>query len=393
MSTQTVYYNSPSGIHPTSRATITLSARREGVNIIVDANIEATLVYNDGYINYDGEINFNMWIGTNTASANIKGYSDRWAVGTPRTRTRHCSMTFPSLDDNFPIGINMTTPSPNQSFNMAGQTVNLTTDKFVKPTSPTWFNYTPRPCEINQAPLLTWGGAQVGSTGQISYDVVVRSSRPDGSWTDFILISAAQAPTSYQEVPLSQMNVLGQKPFVGVGYQYGIRSWDNGYSNSDAYFHPDPIYPVFNPPSKPSVRLSSNTVKIRTGNITVSWSVSSLGSGSLSYYKVWHRVKIKGTWSVWGLLYQGTNSSYTYPMSHFPNASNGDEIQFKIGVANSWGLYTESSVTPSVVVRGNQMYVKINNLWKEGIPYVKVNNQWKEGVPYIKVGGQWREGT
>lgn len=36
------------------------------------------------------------------------------------------------------------------------------------------------------------------------------------------------------------------------------------------------------------------------------------------------------------------------------------------------------------------LYLKINNIWKTGIPYIKVNGEWKTGIPYIKINGEWR---
>lgn len=70
-----VYYQSWTS--PTSSATIYMDTYRDGADTVVNAKIVCNLVYSSGYVNYDGEINFNMWSGKVSASANIKGYNDR----------------------------------------------------------------------------------------------------------------------------------------------------------------------------------------------------------------------------------------------------------------------------------------------------------------------------
>lgn len=70
---------SQSWTNPTSTANIYMDVYRNGATLTVNATVVCTLTYSSGYINYDGEINFNMWHGGASASANIKGYSDRWA--------------------------------------------------------------------------------------------------------------------------------------------------------------------------------------------------------------------------------------------------------------------------------------------------------------------------
>ena len=73
--------------------------------------------------------------------------------------------------------------------------------------------------------------------------------------------------------------------------------------------------------------------------------------------------------------------------------SNGDLIQFRIRVKNSWGQYSTYLTTSSVPVRGNQMWIKINGTWVEGDTYLKVNGAWVEATPYIKRNGVWYETT
>ena len=228
---------SQSWTNPTSTATIYMDTYRDGADIIVNATVVCTLTYSSGYIVYDGEINFNMWSGSVSASANIKGYSDRWSANTARTRTRTCSMRVRNLSNSLDIGFNMTIPDSRPAgaaFRIGNQNQSLPTSWYTAPTAPTWSNISPNPCNIKQAPLILWGGASAGSLGVLKYDVEVRSTKPTMpvTWTNWLRIATAQADTSYQEINLNLMNVLGQTPFVGVQYQYRIRSTDNTYSQS-----------------------------------------------------------------------------------------------------------------------------------------------------------------
>lgn len=396
MGTGNYYYNSPSGVSPTSRAEINFNITRDKADIIVEANVSATLVYSSGFINYDGEINFNMSYGSNSASATIKEYYDRWSVGTPRTREVSCSMRFPSTESSFTIDFNISTPSPNQSLNTGDQSITIETDAFVKPTNPTWFSYTPNPCSINQAPLFTWGGAQAGSTGVLRYDIIVRSSKPEGGWTEWLQISNNQVNASYQEVVLSQMNIYGVKPFYGVRYQYGIRSSDGGYSTADSWYHPADVVPIFREPTAPSDISVSTTSPKLDGSVTLKWSGATGGDGKIEGYRLDVRSSRKGSgsWAVWVKKYEGSNTSYTYDIQkNFPTAKNGDSIQFRISTYNSWGQTSSYSYSAVITFRSNQIYVKVNGSWREGILYVKVNGNWREGKPYIKVNASWREGT
>lgn len=105
------YHNTWSYTAPSGTTEITLNSRRSGANIIVDATVTCTFKYSDDYIAYDGEINFNMWSGSVNASANIKGYSDRWYYGNGASRTRTCSMTITSTNSSIDVGFNVTVPA------------------------------------------------------------------------------------------------------------------------------------------------------------------------------------------------------------------------------------------------------------------------------------------
>lgn len=71
--------------------------------------------------------------------------------------------------------------------------------------------------------------------------------------------------------------------------------------------------------------------------------------------------------------------------------SNGDIIQFRVRIKNSYGQYSSYLTTTNVPVRGNQMWIKINGTWVEGDAYLKTNNTWVEATPYIKINGAWKE--
>ena len=391
---------SQSWTNPTSTATIYMDTYRDGADIIVNATVVCTLTYSSGYIVYDGEINFNMWSGSVSASANIKGYSDRWSANTARTRTRTCSMRVRNLSNSLDIGFNMTIPDSRPAgaaFRIGNQSQSLPTSWYTAPTAPTWSNISPNPCNIKQAPLILWGGASAGSLGVLKYDVEVRSTKPTTpvTWTNWLRIATAQADTSYQEINLNLMNVFGQTPFVGVQYQYRIRSTDNTYSQSS--WRETPVLTVsFVSPTPPTnYTLTSTTVK-KDGVLGISWSGATGGDGSISSYKVSSRYFNHNTnlWTNWEQQYQGNNDNYSFNIADvYPNARNGDSIQLRISTINSWGQESSYLVTALIKIRGNQIWIKINGDWKEGDLFIKISGDWVEATPYIKVGGDWKEST
>lgn len=380
-------------ITPSAVATVYANAYRNGTDVIVDVTVACTLVYNSGYINYDGEINFNIWYGGNSASANIKEYSDRWAAGTARTRTRDLQLRFPQVSGAVNLGFNMTVPSGNVVFKINDTYRTVYAPDYTYPTAPTWANITPSPCSINAAPLITWGGAKAGSSGQLVYDVEVNSKKPDGSWAGWLRISNSQSSTSYQETVLKNMNVWGQKPYVGVQYQYRIRVWDSFVGGTD-WRYTSSLNVSFGSPTPPTNYVLSNTSIKKNGSVRISWSGASGGTGSITSYQLDYRIYNHKTssWSSWTTIYNGTSTSYTFYIANFyKNASNRDLVQFRIRTKNSWSQWSSYKTTSSVTVRGNQMWIKINGSWKEGDTYLKVNGSWKEATPYIKVNGSWKE--
>ncbi len=309
---------------PTSRTDVWFETYRDGAKVIIKAIVEVTLLYSSGYFNYDGEINFNMWTGENNASVHIKEYYDRWSVGTDRTRRRECTLSFESTGSNFEVGCNVTVPAGHVSIAMPNQYKWLTTPEFESPTAPTWCNINPNPCGIDNKPLITWGGAKQGSLGVLAYDVQVRSSRPSGGWTNWLQISDAQEKTSYQEVILRQMSVHGQAPFLGVKYQYRIRSTDKKYSWT-GWIESNELSVSFNNPTAPtSYTLSPTSVK-KDGEVKISWSGANGGSGGIDSYQLQYRIYNKNTsqWSPWILGYQGASTNYTFKVPNFYGIQDG----------------------------------------------------------------------
>lgn len=388
------YYNSWSYTAPSGTAEVWIDATRNGVNVTVNATVKCTFRYSNDYIAYNGEINFKMWRDANNASATIKGYYDRWYATNEWSRTRSCSMTFPWYGNDMVLGFNMTVPPGNSRFSIPNTEINLDVPDYIAPCAPTWCNISPNPCSINAAPTITWGGATAGSSGRILYDVEVRSSTPTGGWTNWLRIANSQTATSYQEIVLSGMNVNNQKPFAGVKYQYRIRVWDGVQTASGWINSPELVVGFINPSPPTSYTLSDSSIK-KDGSITITWSGASGGSGSIVRYYLDWRIYDHNTkkWTDWDRL-STTNTNYTFNiLEYYQNATNGDQLQFRISVLNSWNVPSDYLTIPAISVRGNQMWIKINGSWVEGDTYLKVNGTWVEATPYIKVNNIWYETT
>lgn len=388
------YYNSWSYTAPSGTAEVWIDATRNGVNVTVNATVKCTFRYSNDYIAYNGEINFNMWRDANNASATIKGYYDIWYATNEWSRTRSCSMTFPWYGNDMVLGFNMTVPPGNSRFSIPNTEINLDVPDYIAPGVPTWCNISPNPCSINAAPTITWGGATAGSSGRILYDVEVRSSTPTGGWTNWLRIANSQTATSYQEIVLSGMNVNNQKPFAGVKYQYRIRVWDGVQTASGWINSPELVVGFINPSPPTSYTLSDSSIK-KDGSITITWSGASGGSGSIVRYYLDWRIYDHNTkkWTDWDRL-STTNTNYTFNiLEYYQNATNGDQLQFRISVLNSWNVPSDYLTIPAISVRGNQMWIKINGSWVEGDTYLKVNGTWVEATPYIKVNNIWYETT
>lgn len=266
---------------------------------------------------------------------------------------------------------------------------------YIAPTAPTWVSISPNPCNINNKPIITWGGAVAGSNGVLVYDVEVASTKSSGGWTNWVRISNSQSSTTYNEGILTNMNIDGQRPFVGVKYKYRIRSYDGktGYDTGLSAWKESPELTVsFTAPSAPTVRWSASTVK-RNKSVNVSWSGASGGSGTITNYTlVVSLVGANQSTVISTKTYTQTSTSRTINvLSEFPSAKNGNYLKANVYTNNSWGQRSSASSSVYTLVKGNQMWVKINGTWKEGECYIKINGAWREGLPYIKVNGTWRE--
>lgn len=79
--------------------------------------------------------------------------------------------------------------------------------------------------------------------------------------------------------------------------------------------------------------------------------------------------------------------------SFYQDAKNGDLLQFRIRVLNSWGQYSDYLTIPAIKVKGNQMWIKVNGSWVEADCFFKVNGNWVEATPYVKINGEWKESS
>lgn len=378
---------------PATITDVTFVSTRNGANVTVTATVTVTMRYASGYFNYDGEINFNMWSGSNYASANIKTYSERWTTSMPRSRTRTCSMTFANTGGALSIGWNVTVPSGHSSIAVPERYVSLGVPSYNAPTAPSWININPNPCEVNSSALISWGGASAGSLGVLRYDVQVRALTPSNAWTSWVTLAYAQAPTSFTVQKFTGTTVSGQTPYVGIKYQYRVRSNDNAYASSGWITTPE-LGITFIAPTVPTNYMISDTSVKKDGSLDISWSGATGGSGTIASYVLEYRFYNHRTssWSAWDSISSSSADSYTFNVQEFqPTASNGDLIQFRIKTINSWGQESTYLITSSIKVRGNQLWIKKGGSWVEGECYIKSSGSWKEGTPYVKTNGSWKE--
>ena len=388
------YTTSGSG-SPTMDVTIYMDTFRERDKVSITASAVCSFRYSDGFLNYPPYYaSFNIWTVGASQSAWIvepKQGGNQWRASDQMSRTVTMTMsvtTSSSADIN--VGYNIQVPDGQIALKTpdGDNYVKLSVPAFNAPTAPTWLNINPNPCLVNAKSLLTWGGAITGSLGILAYDVEFRASKPSGGWTDWGRLANAQTGTSFQNVEPINMDIYGQKPYIGIQYQFRVRASDGTYSTSDWIYKTLDI--SFGSPTAPtSYKLSST--RIKKGNpVTVSWSGGSGGTGTISKYYVEVRTydHITSRWSNWSQVYSGNSTSYTYSNA---NLKNNDLIQFRIRLSNSWGQYTSYLTTSNVTIKSNQMWIKINGTWREGEVYIKVNGTWRSGAPYIKINNVWKE--
>lgn len=378
---------------PTMDTQIYMDVFRENTTIRVVVSAVCTFRYSDGYLNPSYYATLNVWTATDRQSVPILEYGESWRASDEMSRTRTVSVTLTSTSDKVEVGFNISGAEGQHSL-VTPDAENYTTldaPAYVAPTAPTWFRINPNPCDINQAPLLTWGGATAGSNGVLTYDLEIQSLKPDGSWSSWSRLLNASQSTSYQEVAIKDITVYSQKPFLGVQYQYRVRSSDN-YATTSNWIYGTLNVTFGNPTPPTSYTVNPQKVKPK-GTIQLSWSGASGGGGNISQYQLQQRSydHTTQTWGSWTDIGNTTISNFNYAVPE--QLTSGDLIQFRIRVLNSWGQLSSWLTTSSVTVSGNRMWFKINNIWKETEVYLKINNLWKEVVPYIKVSGTWKEST
>lgn len=393
------YHNTWSYTSPSGTTDITLNSSRSGANVVVNATVTCTFAYSSDYIAYDGEINFNLWSGSVTSSANIKGYSDRWYYSGGASRTRTCSITLTTTSSSVEVAFNVTVPAGNSRFAVPTTTITLGDTPYSAPSAPTWLSINPNPCSITSAPVLTWGGASAGSLGTLLYDVEARQTKTNGDWTDWVRWSSAQSAASYTCPVIQNTTINGISTFAGVQYQYRIRSSDGSYETSDWITSPN-VTVTFTAPTAPT-SVTWNVSKAEAGDsITLRWSGASGGSADITWYRVRMRVysQSTGTWSSWRTMGYPTSTSYTVALTDsyamFADLKSGDLIQGAVRVTNDYDQDSSEALSGYVTISGgNVIWIKVNDTWREGQCYIKISDTWREGTPYIKVNDTWREST
>lgn len=379
-------------------------AYRNKQNVTFDATCTCTFKYpsGGGLIGRGYEVLFWFWVYGIQYTAVISSTDDTWRASSEASRTVKIYSNAITLTGGTTQGVayqvysNLSSGAMQMPYTETG--VDYPTFNGV--TKPTWISATPNPCEINQAPLITWGGASAGSMGTLVYDIQVQSSKPDGSWTDWLTIGSGRAGTSYPEIPLKNMNVLGQTAFIGVKYQYRVRSSDAQYTTSDWIYIT--ISTSFISPSTPRSswwNVSSLPKNATRSPFTLSWSGATGGSGNITGYKIVFRAYHQATksWTDWAWTQAYTtntsNKTFWFPesVSKLEPFKNNDRIQAAIMTINSWGADSGWYWSPELLIRGNQVWIKINGSWREGEPFIKINGSWKEGEPFVKINGSWRE--
>ena len=149
-----------------------------------------------------------------------------------------------------------------------------------------------------------------------------------------------------------------------VNYGYGTASLSIG-----AYTPPVPGNPSY-------VTLSEfgygDTLSLTFGTV----------SGA-SGYRVYYSVN-GGAYALKATVYSG---SYT-DSSH--NLKPGDTLSVIVSAYSSGG--ESSGRASSTVTVSGGMRLKVNSVWKRGVPYVKVGSTWKKAkAVYVNVGGSWRK--
>lgn len=392
------YTNTWTYTGPTATATVNISATRSGANITVTGTITCSFVYSDDFLAYDGAINWNLYVGSQVEGTEVKGYSDRWYASNEKSRTRSVSITIQDLESSAQISFSNSTVSGYTCFNIPYTTITLTDiPAYLAPSKPTWISINPSTAHVyspnsSSTPVITWGGASAGTLGTLYYDLEIRMRNTNGNWTDWYRASNAQTGTSYTDVPVLNAHVYGVTMKPGVALQYRVQSSDGSYATS-GFIESKVLEVSFTAPTAPT-RYTASVNPVKSGGSSViSWSGASGGAGNISKYNVSFRFydKSAGSWSSWSSEKSQTSTNITIvPKNYFSSIQNGDQIQIRVTVVNSYNVSANSSATV-LTIKDNTIYIKINGAWKEATPYIKINGSWKEGTPYIKINGNWKE--
>lgn len=388
-------WSGSSSSHPTIYYDVYVNTgARSGRNVSLQFQVDAWLSSGGRLLTgYTLDLYGGSYSGSSQANVNIRGYSDRWTDSSIHTSYSDW-FTVDNINSSITLYFFIEGTGFNDSPNLYGLSGTAAIPAYNPPSAPTWTSISPNPCVITNKPVVSWGGASAGSSGQLLYDIEVRSTKSSGGWTDWLRIKNSYSGTSYTEIVLSGMNVLGQKPYVGVKYQYRIRSYGNlaGGSDLSAWKTTSELSVSFTAPTAPTVKWNPTTVK-KNKTTTLSWSGASGGSGNITNYKVVINLteKNKTTILSTNTSTQSGTSMIVDVLKTFSTAKNGNYLKATVYTNNSWGQQSSGSTPVYALVKGNQIWIKIGGSWKEGECYVKINGSWKEGLPYIKVNGSWKE--
>lgn len=389
---------------PKSEIEITLKTTRNKNKVKVTGTAKVSFLYDDGYAAYTGAITFKMWSkGKGEAQATIKSKNEKWYANKQKSKTVNCNFEFEDTSNNKEMNITFGVfpPSGKEALRLDDTTVSLKYDQFKKVSAPTGINGSPNPCDIRNAATISWWGAKKGSMGTLSYDVDMQSTRSTGGWTSWQRVSTGQTGTSYQTQRLKYINIEGITPYPGIRYQFRVRSRDSVSSSSWITYT---LNSGFISPSSPtSAQWSATTVRLHPSNgqesIGLIWSGATGGSGDISSYEIVLRANHSGTIGNWDFDHTRrvgtTYTTYFFPSDFetLGNFKNNDQVQAAVRTINSWGMASDWIWSNWFIVRGSQIWIKVDGTWREGECYIKDSGTWKEGEPWIKVDGSWRESS
>lgn len=381
--------------NPEMKIEVDFDTKRSGDKVTITATVKESFldpIYSETGLYYGWTLTFSMNSGSVSNSVVIKDKNSWYAVD-EKSRTKKCSITLTTTNSNASVSCQVTTSmSQYAAGTMPKQTKSVSLPTYKAPTAPTSISINPNPCNINSAPSIAWSGAKKGSLNVIYYDLEIRATTSSGSWTSWSRLLTETSSTSYKSKTINQLVVSNQKPFVGIKYQYRVRSTDKKYSTSGWKVSGD-LNISFVSPTAPNAS-SWDTNNMKNKSLSLKWSGASGGSGSITKYEVdirWYD-KTTNQWSNWKDLYTGTTTTTTFNYETlFPDISNSDQLQCRIRTQNSWSQWSSYLTTSVVVIRANQLWIKVNGNWVQGSVYIKINNTWVEGMPYIKINNVWKE--